>query len=114
MSREPELEVLHGIETRHWPLIQALVAEVHDVDGRLAHIRAMLEREWFAEISTEHDALNFGSRRSDHTRRASATRGRVLAAVRRTCGQNLHAGPSGPNYCRQWCRQHKYLARVEG
>jgi FkbM family methyltransferase len=56
-----ELELLNGIETRHWPLIQALVAEVHDVDGRLAHMRAMLEREGFAEISTEQDWVNLGT-----------------------------------------------------
>jgi FkbM family methyltransferase len=56
-----ELEMLNGIETRHWPLIQALVAEVHNVDGRLAHMRAMLEREGFAEISTEQDWVNLGT-----------------------------------------------------
>ena len=56
-----ELEVLNGIETRHWPLIQALVTEVHDVDGRLAHIYGMLERRRFAEISTEQDWINAGT-----------------------------------------------------
>jgi FkbM family methyltransferase len=30
-----EIDVLHGIDPQHWPLIRHMVMEVHDLDGRL-------------------------------------------------------------------------------
>lgn len=37
-----ELDVLNGIEDRHWPLVKQVVAEVHDEEGRLAEVRRLL------------------------------------------------------------------------
>lgn len=45
-----ELDVLRGIEARHWPRIVAVLMEVHDVDGRLDECVALLRREQFAAI----------------------------------------------------------------
>lgn len=42
-----ELLVLRGIRAQHWPLIQQLVLEVHDAQGRLAHCTALLRRHGF-------------------------------------------------------------------
>lgn len=50
-----ELAVLAGIGDADWARISSLVAEVHDLDGRVAEIRAMLERRGF-EVVVEQDA----------------------------------------------------------
>ncbi|HXA27608.1 MAG TPA: FkbM family methyltransferase [Candidatus Angelobacter sp.] len=39
-----ELDVLHGIDARHWPLIRQVVMEVQDLDDRLAQVCDLLER----------------------------------------------------------------------
>jgi FkbM family methyltransferase len=39
-----ELDVLHGIAEKDWARIQAVVAEVHDADGRLARFCELLSR----------------------------------------------------------------------
>ena len=56
-----ELDVLEGIEERHWPRIGAIVAEVHDVDGRLARIHGLLAAHGFADVRTEQDWINAGT-----------------------------------------------------
>jgi hypothetical protein len=38
-----ELEVLLGVEEADWPRIGSIVAEVHDLDGRLAAVRNLIE-----------------------------------------------------------------------
>ena len=38
-----ELDVLHGLDAESWPLIHRVVAEVHDVDGRVERIRDLME-----------------------------------------------------------------------
>jgi hypothetical protein len=37
-----EIEVLLGIESAHWPLIQRVIMEVQDHDNRLAAVRELL------------------------------------------------------------------------
>ena len=37
---EAELNVLQGISNEHWPRIQQVIAEVHDIDGRLDQVVA--------------------------------------------------------------------------
>ncbi len=39
-----ELEVLRGIDDAHWPLVRQAVVEVHDREGRLDEVRALLRR----------------------------------------------------------------------
>jgi FkbM family methyltransferase len=48
-----ELDVLRGINADDWPKIRAIVAEVHDFDGRVETMRGMLE-------SASYDRIHFG------------------------------------------------------
>lgn len=45
-----ELAVLRGIAADDWPKISAIMAEVHDVDGRVQKIREILEAQGFGLI----------------------------------------------------------------
>ena len=51
-----ELAALQGIEARHWPLVRSVVAEVHDVDGRLDAMRDLLSRNGLTRCVTEKEA----------------------------------------------------------
>ncbi|MDP2311689.1 MAG: FkbM family methyltransferase [Pseudomonadota bacterium] len=51
-----ELDVLLGVDDAHWPHIGAVVAEVADVDGRLAAVRALLVRHGLDRIVIEREA----------------------------------------------------------
>ncbi|MFI8069385.1 MULTISPECIES: FkbM family methyltransferase [unclassified Streptomyces] len=51
-----ELEVLRGVEEEHWPLVGAVVAEVHDEDGRLAAVRDLLTARGFV-VDVRQDPL---------------------------------------------------------
>jgi FkbM family methyltransferase len=50
-----ELAVLRGVTHDDWSRIQRVAVEVHDVDGRLAAVRAILESARFARIAAEQD-----------------------------------------------------------
>ncbi|HZP67908.1 MAG TPA: amino acid adenylation domain-containing protein, partial [Rudaea sp.] len=45
-----ELDVLNGIAPEHWPKIRQIVVEVHDVDGAIERVTAMLEGHGFAVV----------------------------------------------------------------
>lgn len=51
-----ELKVLQGIEDAHWPRIEQVVIEVHNVDNRLAVIKELLKKQGFAHIVCEQEA----------------------------------------------------------
>ncbi|MFE2753052.1 amino acid adenylation domain-containing protein, partial [Actinosynnema sp. NPDC059335] len=51
-AEKGELDVLRGVESRHWPVIRQVVAEVHDIDGRLAVVTTMLADHGF-RVTTE-------------------------------------------------------------
>ncbi|MEV6163996.1 FkbM family methyltransferase [Streptomyces sp. NPDC052052] len=51
-----ELEVLRGVADEHWPLVGAVVAEVHDEDGRLDAVRGLLTRHGFT-VRVSQDPL---------------------------------------------------------
>lgn len=55
-----ELEVLEGIDEEDWPKIAQVVLEVHDIDGRLGHLVALLERRGFSVLA-EQDTLYVGT-----------------------------------------------------
>ena len=46
-----EWDVLCGISARDWPRIRQVVAEVHDEDGRVARVEALLRAQGFTVIS---------------------------------------------------------------
>ena len=50
-----ELAALQGIEKRHWPLIHKVVAEVHDVDGRLEQVKALLMQHGLDAMTLEKE-----------------------------------------------------------
>jgi FkbM family methyltransferase len=50
-----EEAVLAGIDTACWSRIRQLVVEVHDVDGRLARLRALLERHGYRTTTDRED-----------------------------------------------------------
>jgi amino acid adenylation domain-containing protein/FkbH-like protein/FkbM family methyltransferase len=49
-----EASVLAGIDDAHWPLVDQLVIEVHDVRGRLAHIVELLGRHGYRYVVSQH------------------------------------------------------------
>ncbi|WP_433754974.1 FkbM family methyltransferase [Nocardia sp. CA-135398] len=55
-----ELEVLHGIADADWPRIHAVVAEVHDLDGRLQEVRELLDRHGMS-AQTQQDPRLIGT-----------------------------------------------------
>ncbi|MEF3112296.1 amino acid adenylation domain-containing protein [Streptomyces chrestomyceticus] len=62
-----ELDVLRGIDARHWGLVQQVVMEVHDgtgsaTEGRLGEIVALLEERGFT-VTAEQDSLLEGTDR---------------------------------------------------
>ena len=52
-AERAELDVLRGIDAAHWPRIRQVVMEVHDSDGRLDQVRALLRAQGFAEPVVE-------------------------------------------------------------
>ena len=54
--------------------------------------------------------------RQRHRERLNAARRRDAVPERtcRTCGQTFMPGRKNQNYCRPWCREHRYLACLEG
>ncbi|GAA2613573.1 hypothetical protein GCM10010399_50540 [Dactylosporangium fulvum] len=49
-----EWDVLCGIDAGHWPLIGAVVAEVHDIDGQLDRVvRLLRERGYTVEVGQD-------------------------------------------------------------
>ncbi|KAF8072698.1 moxd1 [Scenedesmus sp. PABB004] len=57
-----ELEVLRGVQPRHWPRIRQVALEVHDVGGQLAAVlRLLRESGGFAHVVVEQDAQLAGS-----------------------------------------------------
>ncbi|PMQ04698.1 Tyrocidine synthase 3 [Dyella sp. AD56] len=52
-----EWQVLMGIEEAHWPRLQQVVVEVHDIDGRLQRVSALLEAHGFFVVAEQAEAL---------------------------------------------------------
>jgi amino acid adenylation domain-containing protein/FkbM family methyltransferase len=52
-----ELDVLQGLAEEDWPKVQQVVAEVHDLDGRLATITDLLHRHGFTVALEREEVL---------------------------------------------------------
>lgn len=50
-----EWSVLQGIEDEHWPMIQSVVIEVHDISGRFEKVKKLLESKGFTKIHAERE-----------------------------------------------------------
>jgi amino acid adenylation domain-containing protein/FkbM family methyltransferase len=58
--QKAELDVLRGIAPADWPKIDQLAVEVHDLDGALAEITALLTARGY-QVSVEQDSLHKGT-----------------------------------------------------
>jgi phthiocerol/phenolphthiocerol synthesis type-I polyketide synthase E len=58
--QKAELDVLLGLDDRNWPKVRQVVVEVHDIHGRLARMRGMLEERGF-HVESDQEALYAGS-----------------------------------------------------
>jgi FkbM family methyltransferase len=56
-----EWDVLEGIEPADWAIIRQVVLEVHDLDGRLTKVMALLKENGFTTIAVEQEPLFKGS-----------------------------------------------------
>lgn len=59
-AERAEEDVLAGIDLEHWPLIEQVVVEVHDIDGRVRRLCALLDERGFDTL-VEQDDLFAGS-----------------------------------------------------
>ncbi|MEU0648292.1 amino acid adenylation domain-containing protein [Streptomyces umbrinus] len=50
-AEKSELAALRGIEPEHWPIIRQVVAEVHDIDDRVAVVTKMLAAKGFHVVA---------------------------------------------------------------
>ncbi|MFH8620285.1 FkbM family methyltransferase, partial [Streptomyces sp. NPDC017979] len=57
-AEKSELEILHGIQPQHWPLIQQIVLEVHDINNRPHTITNLLTHHGFHTTTQTSPALN--------------------------------------------------------
>lgn len=58
--QKSELEVLRGIQEQDWYKIKQITMEVHELDGRLSQIQALLENKGF-DVAIEQDPLMHGT-----------------------------------------------------
>lgn len=58
--QKAELAVLEGIDEGDWPKIAQIALEVHDIEGRLGHLVALLEGRGFT-VASEQDTLYVGT-----------------------------------------------------
>jgi FkbM family methyltransferase len=56
-----ELDVLLGIEQQDWQKIKQVVVEIHDVDGRVEKITALLKQHGLSQITVEQEPIFKGS-----------------------------------------------------
>ncbi|MFO0762808.1 MAG: non-ribosomal peptide synthase/polyketide synthase, partial [Byssovorax sp.] len=104
-----ELAVLGGIDDEDWAKIQQLVIEVHDIEGRLAYVRSLLEGHGFTVAVQQNKMLertnlyDVYARRTDYQGVMSKARGpswigppALSGALKQHLGQALpsHMVPS--------------------
>jgi amino acid adenylation domain-containing protein/FkbM family methyltransferase len=58
--QKAEAEVLRGVADADWPKIDQVALELHDLGGRLAEVRDLLESKGF-RVSVEQDPLHVGT-----------------------------------------------------
>jgi len=50
-----ELEALKGIQDEHWSRIQHVIAEVHDIDGRLDEVLSLVKKHGLTQVIVEKE-----------------------------------------------------------
>jgi amino acid adenylation domain-containing protein/FkbM family methyltransferase len=61
-----EMDVLAGIADRHWAIIDRIVMEVHDLDGRLESVRTLLTAQGFAVTAHRDGHAGLGELHTVH------------------------------------------------
>ncbi len=56
-AQKSELEVFEGIEPGDWPKIRQIVVEVHDIEGRLSKIQALLDNHGYQQSVEQGELL---------------------------------------------------------
>ena len=70
-----ELDVLRGVVPEHWPIIQRVVLECHDIDGALEDAKRLLRSAGFADVSsTQPAALRGGTLHNIYASRRALAR----------------------------------------
>ena len=106
-AERSELDILEGIDERHWPVIKQLVVEVQDFDGRLEQIIKNLEDKGFEINSDQDDSLENSNIYNVYARRPNQKEGEpfdkqkiefnftnpklLLKAISQHCSSNLPA-----------------------
>ncbi len=75
-----ELDVLEGIATEDWPRIAQVVAEVHDLDGRVERIRELLEGHGFTVTVDDEGMLEDTGMTTLYATRGGSQEGAALPA----------------------------------
>lgn len=60
-AEKSELDVLRGIDPADWTKIRQVVMEIHDIQGRMATIRELLETHGLSHITVEQEPALVGS-----------------------------------------------------
>ncbi|HKV09944.1 MAG TPA: amino acid adenylation domain-containing protein [Thermoanaerobaculia bacterium] len=92
-----ELDVLHGLDEEHWPLVRQVVLEVHDApgdesEGRVHEIRALLERHGFAVVIEQDELLTGTDRYNVYAVRPERESAAVPAGARPALSRWLESG----------------------
>jgi FkbM family methyltransferase len=56
-----EWAVLQGLDTRHWPLVQQVLVEVHDRDGRVKKCEALFREHGLTDVQAEQESIFKGT-----------------------------------------------------
>ncbi|HSF38965.1 MAG TPA: non-ribosomal peptide synthase/polyketide synthase [Thermoanaerobaculia bacterium] len=92
-----ELDVLHGLDEEHWPLVQQVVLEVHDApgdesEGRVHEIRALLERYGLTVVIEQDELLTGTDRYNVYAVRPEMERTAAPAGARSALSRWLESG----------------------
>ncbi|WP_243869551.1 FkbM family methyltransferase [Streptomyces liangshanensis] len=111
-----ELDVLHGIDDRHWPLVQQISMEVHDeegtpTEGRVRQVRSLLSGQGFRVAVAEEDLLKGTGRYAVQAVRPEYANDPRPVAAAAGSGRRLDAGPVR-DWLAEWLPEHQVPHRV--
>ncbi|WP_419669696.1 amino acid adenylation domain-containing protein [Streptomyces prasinus] len=104
-AEKSELEILHGIEPGHWPLISQMVLEVHDLHGRTETITSLLTGHGFDVTAQASPALDGTGLVTLYATRHHTTPAAPAALT-------VPANPAAPVAAGQWCDPDRLTADV--
>ncbi|AOR31555.1 non-ribosomal peptide synthetase [Streptomyces fodineus] len=101
-AEKSELAVLQGIEPEHWPIIRQVVAEVHDIDDRVAVVTKMLTDNGFRVVRETPQGLEGTGIGQLYATRA----GHVAPAAAPAPATAVHAAWQSPDQVTREVRAH--------